>query len=115
MKVTTMILVFIVTFVTSFLFWPEFRYEYESDCPMNDPLASCFAFRDVDYSDWRLHGGITWIQQVNRDDMTGEPRIEFLGDPEQYETEQTAMFLGSLGIASIATVASKIIFKRYYK
>lgn len=115
MKVFLVAVIFIATFFLSFLFWPEFGYKIGCGPDTGDPLAGCAALRVVDYSDWRLHGGITWLQWENRDEITGEPRIETLGEPEQYYTHEAGMFLGSLGIAGAIAGLSYYLMSRKSK
>lgn len=117
MKIFLVIAVFLATFAVSFLFWPEFAIK-SGGCEYNgntDPTVGCLAVSYLDYSDWRLHGGITWLERRNICQISGNRCIPLMDEPEPYDTNTPLMFLGSLGIASVVTVASKMILTRHRK
>lgn len=100
MKIFLTSLIFVATFITSFLFWPEFGYAIGcGGSGANN--EGCSAVREYDTSDWRLHGGLTWFESHGICTKSGDDCIPVMSQPERYGTNFGLMLFGSLGIAVI--------------
>lgn len=108
-----LILVFVVTFVISFLFWPEFKYDIGCRIQSSESGDRCQWIKIVDYSEWRLHGGLTLLQWENKDKNTSEARFAFLGEPKQYQTNTFVMIAGSIATAAtLSYLSSRFLLRR---
>jgi hypothetical protein len=105
MKIFLASLVFIATFIFSFVFWPEFAIVIS--CENDDGLinSGCSAKKSYDTSVWRLHGGLTWLERQNICTKSGDDCIPVFGKPERYDTNFALMILGSLSIAGLMSLA----------
>lgn len=112
MKLFLTYLIFVVIFIVSFLFWPEVRATVS--CVNTDGLinSGCSAVKSYDTSDWRLHGGLTWLERQNICTKSGDDCISVMRQPDRYDTNFAVMLIGSL---SIAGLLSFVFYRRSAK
>ena len=109
--------IFIILAVTSFWFWPVFRYETTCDPTVVTPInAGCSAAKTTDYSDVKFRGGLTWLEQQNICIKTGEdckPTFPVDQNTAHYDTPTWLLFTGSAAVAALATWLVSLIWQKF--